>query len=124
MNDKKSLKALIVDDEKVVRDFLARFLKLEGVESVQAKDASQAIKATQAEKFDMIFLDIRIPGINGLELFRMLKKIDTGCKYIMMTGYAVDDMLKTAEEEGAIVSLKKPFEMEEIEQIIERVRNG
>ena len=122
MTDKKNLKALIVDDEKIVRDFLARFLKLEGVGSAQAEDASQAIGAMQAEKFDMIFLDIRIPGTNGLELFRMLKKINTGCKYIMMTGYAVDDMLEEAEREGAIASLKKPFEIKKIEQIIERVR--
>jgi len=122
MSDKKNLKALIVDDEKIVRDFLARFLKLEGVESAQAEDASQAIKAMRAEKFDMIFLDIRIPGMNGLELFRRLKKIDTGGKYIMMTGYAMDDILKEAEREGAIASLKKPFEIKEIEQIIGRVR--
>lgn len=123
MSRKKRLRALIVDDEKVVRDFLVKFLRMEDVESVQSQDASSALRAMETEeRFDMVFLDVRMPSMDGVELFRRLKKIDANSNYIMMTGYAVDDMLKTAEREGAIASLKKPFDLEEIKKIITRIR--
>ena len=124
MRGKKLLKALIVDDERVVRDFLVRFLTLEEIEPFEAEDASEAVGAMKSEKFDIVFLDVRMPGMDGLELLKILKKIDSGAKYIMMTGYAVDDMLKEAEAQGAITSLKKPFELKEVEYIIKQFKKS
>lgn len=111
-------KILVVDDEKVVRDFLTRFLKLKSLEVETAESGFAAIKLAEKEKFDLVFLDVRMPKIDGLQTFRRLKKLTPGSKYIMMTGYAVDDLLEQAKNEGAIVSLKKPFDIDELTAVL------
>ena len=113
------IKVLIVDDEKVVRDFLTKLLTLKGV-NIEAVDSGlKAIESAKKEKFDLALLDVRMPKLNGLETFRELKKIIPNAKYVMMTGYAVDDLLKEAEREGAALSIKKPFDIQQISSLLE-----
>lgn len=119
--DKRLIKVLIVDDEKVVRDFLVRLLSLQSLEVKAVEDGFKAIEAAEGESFDLVFLDARMPKMNGLEVFKELKKINPGSKYVMMTGYAIDDLLEQANKEGAIISLKKPFEIEEILALVKTV---
>lgn len=119
MNLKKAIRVLVVDDERVVRDFLARLLSLKGMEVRVAEDGYKAIKMAKQENFDFTFLDVRMPGIGGLRTLRELKKLNPDSAYVMMTGYAVDDVLRQAEEEGAVVSIKKPFEIKQVLNIIE-----
>lgn len=118
MLKKHDMNVLVVDDEPAVRDFLSRFFKFEGIGLKCAQDSAKAIDAASQEKFDIIFIDVKMSGMNGVELLEELKKINANAVYVMMTGYAVDDMLKEAEKKGAIVSLKKPFEIGEIKKII------
>ncbi|MDD5584189.1 MAG: response regulator [Candidatus Omnitrophica bacterium] len=118
MSGKRVIKALVVDDEKIIRDFLIRLFTLEGVEAEAVEDGFTAIEMVKQKKFDMVFLDVRMPKVDGFEVFKELKKVMPGAKYIMMTGYAVDDLLSAAQKEGAIASLKKPFEIEEIRRLL------
>ncbi|MFA5157303.1 MAG: response regulator [Candidatus Omnitrophota bacterium] len=117
-NDRK-IKVLVVDDEQVVRDFLARFLALKSAIVKIVEDGFMAIEAARQERFDLVFLDVKMPQMNGLETFRELKKIDPAAKYVMMTGYAVDDLLQKARQEGAAHSINKPFDIQQISSIIE-----
>jgi len=111
MNDKKKIRILVVDDERVVRDFLARILTLHGAYIKTAEDGPQAIEAVKREEFDLAFLDIRMPQMNGVETLKELKKINAGLKFVMMTGYSVDGLLEEAKQEGVVNYLKKPFDI-------------
>jgi two-component system, response regulator, stage 0 sporulation protein F len=107
----KNIKALIVDDELVVREFLTRLLSLRGVEAKAVGDGPAAIKITKEEAFDIVFIDIKMPMMSGVDVLRELKQIQPGTTYVMITGYLVDDLLKQAQEIGALTSLKKPFDI-------------
>jgi DNA-binding NtrC family response regulator len=118
MTDKKTIKILIVDDERIIRDFLARLLKLQNIQTEEVENGFKAIEAINREDFDIVFIDVRMPGMDGLQTFRRLKEIKPALKYVMMTGYAVDNLLEQAQKEGAISSLRKPFDINEIVTII------
>lgn len=118
MAEAKRLRALVVDDEEVVREFLVRVLSLKGFETAAAEDGMKAIALARQGPFDICFLDVRMPRLNGLETMRELKKINPSAAYIMMTGYAVDDILRQAAAEGAAASIKKPFNISELETLI------
>ncbi|MDD5729617.1 MAG: response regulator [Candidatus Omnitrophica bacterium] len=110
----KNLKILVVDDEKVVRDFLLKLLSMEAEEVKTVENGFQAIEAVKGNKFDFIFLDIRMPEIDGVELLGELKKISPDTKYVMMTGYAVDDLIEKAKQIGIYASIRKPFDINQI----------
>ncbi len=118
MADKRIKKVLVVDDEKVIRDFLSRLLTLEDVDVTTAEGGSEAIEIVKKEKFDIIFLDMRMPQMDGVEAFKELKKITGDTKYVMMTGYSIDDLLKKVEDEKIEAFIKKPFEIDEIMAVI------
>ncbi len=118
MADKRVKKVLVVDDEKVIRDFLYRLLTLEEVDVTTAESGSQAIKIAENEKFDIIFLDVRMPRMDGVEAFKELKKITGDTKYVMMTGYPMDELLRKVENENIEAFIKKPFEIDEIMTVL------
>jgi len=118
---RRKSKILIVDDEEVVRLFLERFFRLKGFEVGLAESGAKAIEKMRGEVFDLVFLDVRMPQMNGLEALRELKKIAPSTKIVMMTGYAVDDLLKEAQQSGACASIKKPFDMNQLAALLEGV---
>ena len=115
----KRIKILVVDDEQVVRDFLGRLLTLKSAIVKIVEDGFRAIEAVKQERFDIVFLDVKMPQMDGLETFRELKKIDPQAKYVMMTGYAVDDILTEAQQEGLFHFIRKPFDIDQITSLIE-----
>ncbi len=120
MSERK-LKVLIVDDEKIVRDFLIRILSLQLVEPKAVEDGFMAIDAASAEKFDLAFLDIRMPKMDGLKVYGELKKIIPDLNCVFMTGYALEESLLDKTKQPGIICLKKPFQ--DINQIKEIVTN-
>lgn len=107
----KNIRALIVDDELVVREFLTRLLSLRAVEAKAVEDGPEAIKIAKEEAFDIVLIDIKMPKMGGVDVLRELKQIQPDATYVMITGYMVDDLLKQAQEIGALTSLKKPFDI-------------
>lgn len=116
---KKICKVLIVDDEEVIRDFLTRLLTLEGMSARTAENGLKAIEMAKQEQFDLFFIDLRMPGIDGVETLKELKKVAPDSKYIMITGYSLDDLLKRLEGEDIEAIVTKPFEINEIIDILE-----
>ena len=112
--DSKKLKILIADDEEGLRLSMAGILELEEYYVVTAEDGYEAIEKAKLESFDIAFLDIKMPGINGVETFKEIKKISPETVVIMMTAYAVKDLIKEAISEGAYTCLNKPFDMDKI----------
>ncbi len=110
---------LVVDDLESLRLTLGGILEDEGHNVVMAEDGYQAIEAIKETHFDAIFMDIKMPGINGVETFEEIKKIDPKAVVIMMTGYSVEDLIKRAVSEGAYTCLHKPFDIEKVIGLIE-----
>ncbi len=105
---------LVVDDLRSISLTLGGILEDEGHNVVTAEDGYQAIEAVRKTHFDVIFMDIKMPGINGVQTFIEIKKIDPKAVVIMMTGYSVEDLVKRAVREGAYTCLHKPFDMEKV----------
>ena len=110
---------LVVDDLKSSRLTLGGILEDEGHNVVLAENGYQAIEAAKQVPFDLIFMDIKMPGINGVQTFREVKKINPQAAVIMMTAYSVEDLVREALEEGAYAVVYKPFDIENIVSIID-----
>ncbi len=110
---------LVVDDLKSIRLTLGGILEDEGYNVVLAENGYQAIEAAKQTPFGLVFMDIKMPGINGVQTFREIKKINPEAVVIMMTAYSVEDLVREALEEGAYAVVYKPFDIEKIVSIIE-----
>jgi len=120
MADKKP-KILVVDDMKSMRLTLSGTIEEQGYDVTGVEDGYQAINAAKSTHFDLIFMDIKMPGINGVQTFREIKKISPSSVVVMMTGFAVEDLVKEALEEGAFSVIYKPFDMERVISLVESV---
>ena len=112
---------LVVDDLRSIRLTLGGILEDEGHNVVTAEDGYQAIEAVKKVYFDAIFMDIKMPGINGVQTFREVKKIAPASAVIMMTAYSVEDLVKEALEEGAYAIIYKPFDIDKVISLIEKL---
>ena len=119
MTSARASKVLVVDDEAVIRDFLIRLLTLEGIEVKTVDNGWKAIAMAREEQFDIFFIDVRMPGIGGVDTFMELKAIAPNSKYVMMTGYSLDELLKRLEGEDIEAVITKPFDIKEIVTILE-----
>jgi two-component system response regulator HydG len=112
---------LVVDDLRSIRLTLGGILEDKGHNVVTVEDGYQAIEAVRKTHFDAIFMDIKMPGINGVQTFREVKKMDPKAAVIMMTAYSVEDLVKEALEEGAYAIIYKPFDIDKIVLLIDEL---
>lgn len=115
---------LVVDDLRSIRLTLGGILEDKGYNVVAVEDGYQAIEAVSKAHFDIIFMDIKMPGINGVQTFREVKKIDPKAAVIMMTAYSVEDLVKEALEEGAYAIVYKPFDIDKTVTLIDELLSG
>ena len=111
-------KILVVDDEKIIRDILVRLLSAKFDVST-ASDGKEAVQKIGGLKPDLVFLDMLMPGLNGMDLLKEVLKISPGINVVIMTGLASDDAKKAALEGGARGYLSKPFSIGEIEKCVD-----
>jgi len=114
-------KVLVVDDLRSIRLTLGGILEDEGHTVVTAENGYQAIEVARETHFDVIFMDIKMPGINGVQTFREIKKLDPEASVIMMTAYSVEDLVQEALDEGAYTIVHKPFDIDRVIAIIEEL---
>lgn len=117
------MKILIVDDEELARSRLQRMLKTLGYESVRlAQNAEEAIELAKEELFELIFLDINMPRISGLELGYELKYISPNTSIIFQTAY--EEHALKAFDIGAVAYLVKPYSIEQLQNAMERIKKS
>ncbi|MFP7756065.1 sigma-54-dependent transcriptional regulator [Thermodesulfobacteriota bacterium B35] len=109
---------LVVDDELSMRQFLKILLEKEGYEIALAEDGPSALKLAEERTFDLAISDIRMPGMNGLELLAELKNVCPELPVIMITAFASPEDAVTAMKNGAFDYITKPFNVEEIKGVI------
>jgi DNA-binding NtrC family response regulator len=112
------IKILIVDDEASIRDALTQWFKLDGFNVSSAEDANAALLKLQQGPWDIVMLDIKMPGIDGLELQRRIKKIDKNIITIMITAFASVETSIQALKEGAFDYIVKPVDPDEMTHLI------
>lgn len=113
-------KILIVDDNKDLRFNLSSILKEEGYDVIAVGDGREALKTADKESPNLVLLDIRLPGVNGMKLLEEMKKIDKDLVIIMLTAYGeVKDAVK-AMKLGAYDYITKPFTNEGLIFIVKR----
>lgn len=117
----KSARILVVDDDRGMRVTLEGIIEDEGYDVVGVADGYLAIEAARGGFFDLIFMDMKMPGINGVEAYREIKKASPSSVVVMMTGFSVEDLVKEALQEGVYGVLYKPFSMEQIIDIIQGI---
>jgi DNA-binding NtrC family response regulator len=109
---------LIVDDELVVRDSLARWFESEDFTVLTAQSASEALERLGHENFDLALVDIKMPGIDGIELQQRLHEADADMPVIIMTGYASVETAVRALKNGAYDYITKPFDPDELVHLV------
>ncbi len=114
----QDISVLIVDDELSVRDSLYRWFKSYGCRVDAAQDAYEALNKYKAQNWDIVLLDIKMPGMDGVELQRRLKEINENTIRIMITAYASVDTAVQALKEGAYDYISKPINPAQLDHII------
>jgi DNA-binding NtrC family response regulator len=114
---------LIVDDEPNMRTTLADILRNEGYETATAETGEQAIEMCRQRTYDIVLMDVRMPGIDGVEAFREIRREQAGARIILMTAYSLDELKRAALDEGAIAFLPKPLDVENVLNLISEVKN-
>jgi two-component system response regulator (stage 0 sporulation protein F) len=110
--DKKRL--LIVDDQGGIRILLLEVFATEGYDTFQAANGRAALDIVRNHRPDLVLLDMKIPGMDGLEILNQIKEHDRMIKVIMMTAYGELDMIKEATDLGALMHFTKPFDIDEM----------
>jgi two-component system response regulator (stage 0 sporulation protein F) len=111
-------KLLIVDDQYGIRLLLHEIFKKEGYEVFQAANGFQAIDIVVKDCPDLVILDMKIPGMDGVEILKRIKEINKDIKVILMTAYGELDIIEEAKKLGALQYFPKPFDIDEIKKVV------
>jgi YesN/AraC family two-component response regulator len=117
-------KALIIDDEQPTLFMFNLFLDAYGYEVITAENAAAGIELFKRERPSIVFTDIKMPGMDGLDALKMLKSIDPGVQVIVMTGHGDQDLMKQAMELEATAFLNKPIERAALEKVLKKAVDG
>lgn len=110
----KSRTVLVVDDERHVRASLGALLETEGFTVHTAENGERALKLCARQAFDFVLMDVRMPGMDGMEALRMLRRWRVGARVIMMSGYGMGGLETALLREGAIAFLRKPLDVRQV----------
>jgi DNA-binding NtrC family response regulator len=113
--------ALIVDDEKNIRLTLAHALEAIQVEAAPAINGEEALAMLGERSFDLVLLDLRLPGMSGMEVLRHLHRDYPQLPVVVITAYGTVDSAVEAMRCGAVNFLQKPFAPEEIREVVSAV---
>ena len=117
------MKVLLVDDEKKFATMLAKRLALRGIDIDYVYAGEDAIVKVESQRFDVAILDVKMPGIGGIELKRKLKELDPGMKIIFLTGHGSKTDFEAGSAE-AVCYLAKPIQIDELVAILHEVVTG
>jgi two-component system, OmpR family, phosphate regulon sensor histidine kinase PhoR len=111
-------KILVVDDEKVIREGCRDVLTLEGFEVVLAENGEQGLKMIEKVHFDVVLLDLMMPGISGFDVLSHIKALHPDTSIIVITGYATVEHSIEAMKNGAFDFIPKPFSPDQLRVVV------
>ncbi|HET7826606.1 MAG TPA: sigma-54 dependent transcriptional regulator [Anaeromyxobacter sp.] len=117
------MKLLLAEDDRIVRITVRDALVDAGYAVTERADGTSALEALRAEAFDIVLTDVRLPGVDGIALFREARRGNPRCAVVLMTAFADADDAVAVMREGARDYVQKPFEMDELLLRLARVRD-
>lgn len=112
----------IVDDDTDHAESLADVLEMHGYSVAMSFTGEQGVARFRNEDFDVVLMDVKLPGMNGVETFFEFKKIRPNARVLMMTGYSVEQLVAQAVDNGALGILHKPVSVSELLEAVERAK--
>lgn len=116
-------RVLIVDDEVNMRKTLAEILRDEGFEVTTAATGEEAVRLCGEEHFEVVLMDVRMPGMNGVEAFRLIRRHQEGVRVILMSAFSVEDLKEAALDDGAIAFLSKPLDLDQVVSLVGEIND-
>ncbi len=120
----KKGRILVVDDQEQIIQSLTEILSDESHEVLTARDGQEAIHIVQSDSPDVVFLDIWIPGIDGMQTLKAIKRIDPDCAVVMMSGHGTIETAVKAIKLGATDYLEKPLNLEDVLHLVDKAISG
>lgn len=112
-------KVLVVDDQMGIRILLCEVLQSAGYDTLEAPNGTAAIELAKSAQPDVILLDMKMPGMDGMQILKVIREAGSTAIIIMMTAYGELDLIEEAMKLGANSFLTKPFDIEAIREEIE-----
>jgi two-component system response regulator HydG len=115
-------RVLVIDDDRDHAESIVDILSMRGHQVEAAFSGEAGVKRFRDEDFDIVFMDVKLPGMSGVETFFEFKKIRPDAKVMMMTGYSVEQLISQAIANGALGVLRKPFAIGDLLQVLDTVK--
>ncbi|MDP8222001.1 MAG: sigma-54 dependent transcriptional regulator [Candidatus Lernaella stagnicola] len=113
-------RVLVVDDEVSMREFLEIFLAKAGYEVITAAGGKTACELLDRHRFDLVITDLRMPEVDGMQVLKKAKQVDSAMPVLMVTAYASHETAVQAMKEGALDYFTKPFNVDEVRLIVSK----
>lgn len=122
-NHLKKIRLLLVDDEIGFTDILAKRLMRRNIFTVTAYSGAEGIRKLMANQFDIAVVDLKMEGMDGIELLKIFKKMDPALPVIMLTGHGSEQALRQGKALGAYDYLSKPYDLDKLIDKVEAAAN-
>lgn len=115
-------KILIVEDSSLMIAVIGNFIRKEGkeVEIVEAHEGSEGVEMYKKEKPDLVFMDIKMPGKDGITALEEIRKFDTKAKVVMCTSLKESEQEERAKKAGCVAYIMKPFSRQDIVDVVNK----
>jgi two-component system, NtrC family, response regulator HydG len=113
---------LIVDDDRAILTLVGSVALAEGFDVATTVDGADAVQQLSTRPADLVLVDLRMPGVTGLEVLRAIRDVNARCRVVLMSGYATIDSAVSAVKLGAMDYLTKPFDLQRLRQLLSSVR--
>lgn len=112
------MRALLVDDDRMMVRTLGDVLRIKGWDVTPAYSGESAIEAAASSSFDVVLMDIKMPGIDGVTAFKAMKAAHPNLRVVLMTAYAASEQIAEAEREGVVQVMQKPVDIARLMAVI------
>ncbi|NIN00893.1 MAG: response regulator [candidate division Zixibacteria bacterium] len=116
------MKILVADDDPIIRKLLSEVLTSDGHQVTVTENGLQALKEAQKQSFQLVFMDVHMPVMNGLETLISIRSLHPEVVVAMMDSYP-DQLVRQAESKGAMTCIHKPFDLNEVRKVIEEAES-
>jgi DNA-binding NtrC family response regulator len=118
----ETIKVLVVDDDRRMVKTICDILKAKGFEAVSALTGEEAVEMVRADIPDCVLMDVKMPGIDGVEALRMMKEMVPDLPVVLMSAYATGDQAEEAKRQGAYSVLTKPIDIQQLLSFLSLLR--
>ena len=115
---------MIIDDEEIIRQLFKETLENSGYHVITARNGIEALELVNWWNFDLIFTDLKMPEMNGAEVFRRIRQIDSSVPIVIITGYPISELMEQALKQGPFGVMNKPFDAMDIQKAADSFLRG